>query len=173
MNTWFSVLVSISLIISQSSWAEGVVDSFKPEHSPQIAKEHKPKPPAKVKTNVNQPPAKKTKKKNKGVADPCTPYMSVITSIVGTAQAQCYKKLFMAETTCNPFKYQPAGNVGNRYSAYGFCSIVKDYAPRKKYGPECRDIESIAGQVKCCQKLMRKYPTYFGPVNRKEIPRCY
>lgn len=105
----------------------------------------------------------------------CSSIRPTVASIVGEGQADCYLRLFQMETSCRYNLPQAKGNAGNPHAAYGICSLEASPAIRARNGrgANCRDISTLANQVKCCQSIMRKTPHYFGPVLHHKVARCH
>lgn len=107
-----------------------------------------------------------------GISPACHQYRATIESIVGAAHVNCYMRLFHKESSCRPHYAQAKGHVGNPAAGYGLCTLERSPHLRRRRGAACNDISTIEGQIRCCQSIMRRTPSYFGPVNRKEISRC-
>jgi len=111
-----------------------------------------------------------------------------IAKVIFGEKADCYLKVFDNETGGNPTCYQPAG-LGNRFSAYGICSLWSDPArlragvkgvdtlahrsshySMKGAGHEyaCSEnmdggsIDGIIAQMQCCAFFAEYDPAYFN-----------
>lgn len=100
---------------------------------------------------------------------------AIIKRIAG-AQANCYGRLFVAEsTTCSPGVYHDARKARNPYAGIGICALERSPGIRRmnRRGPNCVNISTFERQVRCCIDINRKTQArYFGTVKCKKAPRC-
>ena len=154
--------------------------SKKPETKPAKPEpEVKPKPAPKAEPETTKAPAKEEKPaagglrcdKPKGVAKACSENgiregLEKVLSDCNTVR--CYIKLFHMETSCRPFLTHQA-----LVTAYGMCSIEKDYNLRKRFGSDCHKIDTVDRQIKCCRKMMITVgKKYFEPVKVGRLAKC-
>lgn len=148
----------------------------KPETKPEPEVKAKPAPKAEPETKA---PAKEEKPAAgglrcdmpKGVAKTCKEHgiregLEKVLSDCNTVR--CYIKLFHMETSCRPFLTHQA-----LVTAYGMCSIEKDYNLRKRFGSDCHKIDTVDRQIKCCRKMMITVgKKYFEPVKVGRLAKC-
>lgn len=105
--------------------------------------------------------------------DCCSGIRAEVAKVVGK-QVDCYMRLFKAESGCDWQLTQPAHNAcfgDNPNTGYGLCTLEKDPALRRGRA-NCGDIKSIAGQVRCCQSIMRsKGGQYYGSISQTGTAR--
>jgi hypothetical protein len=95
--------------------------------------------------------------------------------IASSGQVACYESLFAVESSCSSTVYHDPRKAHNPYPGTGLCAIEKDPNIRRKNrrGPNCDDVRSVAGQIRCCIHLMKStHGNYFGTVLRGLTPRC-
>lgn len=110
---------------------------------------------------------------------PETEHQQII-NILGEKAAECYSRLFVAEsktktTVCSPGTYHRADNPGNTGVGFGICALDKDPGKRSLRGKNCTASDiytSFARQVLCCRDIVEKTPRYFGTMNCGHVPNC-
>lgn len=104
----------------------------------------------------------------------CTNLYPTVLDTIGSNLSECFMKLFFAESGCRHKLPQAKGNAGNPHAGFGLCTIEVSPALRKKRGLHCQkaSVNDIKEQILCCRDIMLNSPRYFGPVRRKEVPRC-
>ncbi|MCB0378043.1 MAG: hypothetical protein KDD33_06090 [Bdellovibrionales bacterium] len=113
-------------------------------------------------------------------ASSCKKIYPTVKKLLGS-KADCMMKLFFKETTCRSGTREAARkkNGGNNPNAgFGLCTIEASAALRAKRGPNCRkaSTSNVSAQILCCRDLMKsttKSKSYFGPVRRGQVPKCF
>ena len=102
--------------------------------------------------------------------------VSAIARVVPAPQRSCYESLVAHESSCSTTVPHDRHATGNANDGIGLCAIETDPSIRdsNNRGPECDEIRSATGQVRCCVHMMKKWgPRYFGTVKRCLTPQCY
>lgn len=143
-----------------------------PKPAPPKPAVSKPEPkPAPPKPAATKPSGGLRCDKPSGVAAACSQHgiregLEKVISDCNTVR--CYIKLFHMETSCRPFLTHQA-----IVTAYGMCSIEKDYNLRKRFGSECAKIDTVDRQISCCRKMMKTVgKKYFEPVKVGRLAKC-
>lgn len=92
-----------------------------------------------------------------------------------TNQVACYESLFFTESGCSTTVVHDRRATNNPHAGVGLCALETSPAIRaqNRRGPECEDIRSTHGQIRCCVHLMRSTNgRYFGTVLHGKTPRC-
>ncbi|MCB0377647.1 MAG: hypothetical protein KDD33_04080 [Bdellovibrionales bacterium] len=104
----------------------------------------------------------------------------IITQLLGSRAADCYSKLFVAESgsSCSPSLYHDPKKAKNPHVGFGICAIEKSKRIRQRNGrgKNCLagDITtSFSRQVLCCRDILEKTNArYFGTIKCGKTPNC-
>lgn len=105
----------------------------------------------------------------------CPSLERTIASVLGPSQVKCYSNLFGIEGRCDARIVHHPRQAHNPYVGFGLCAIELSPVIRRMNhrGPACNNINSVAGQIRCCQHLMvSTHGRYFGPVRCGNTPYC-